>query len=244
MRSMGRRAEASMLPAVDTFITASPFYADYFRKVYHRDHIEVMLNCPPLQSSTPVPGIDFHAFYDWPKTDAIALYQGVLNKGRGLELLIEAIAHADPTLKLVILGNGTLEPHLKALVERLHLNERIKFFGQVPHEKLLNHTVAADFGVNLLDGFNLSKQLSSTNKLYEYMHAGIPILASQAAENQRVFAEFDIGVLCDNHPPAIAAAMSQIMHSPQKEQWRHNARLATQKYNWEQQSQVLRRVLE
>jgi glycosyltransferase involved in cell wall biosynthesis len=244
MKTSGRLAERRLLKSVDVFLTVSPSCAAHFERIYGYKPVEVVLNCPPLDSKPITPALDFREVFGWTKSDTVALYQGVLNRGRGLELLLKAMAIIDEKIKLVIIGSGMLRAELEDLVTRLKLTARVKFLGQIPQESLPTYTVAADFGINLLEDFNLSKRFALPNKLFEYMHAGIPVLGTAGPENERVFAECDMGMLVKNEVAAVAAGVTQLARSDQKDLYRRNAYQAAKKYNWQEQAKVLLRLLE
>jgi glycosyltransferase involved in cell wall biosynthesis len=78
----------------------------------------------------------------------------------------------------------------------------------VPSEKLPELTADADVGLILFRNTCLNHYYSLPNKLYEYMMAGVPIIASDLPEIARVIREYDIGRLVDpDDPSSIAAAI-------------------------------------
>jgi glycosyltransferase involved in cell wall biosynthesis len=145
--------------------------------------------------------------------------------------------------KLVVVGNGSLGKELNDWTIRNRLTERIEFIDTVPLNELSAYTSGADLGINLLETFNLSKEYASPNKLFEYIHAVIPVVASDTIENQRVFSSFPIGKLTKNHPREIAAA---IIHVANEERSSFTDALAQAKshYHWENQVELLNSVLD
>ena len=64
--------------------------------------------------------------------------------------------------------------------------------------RVSDFNASADIGINLLEDLNLSKVYASPNKLFEYIHAGIPVLCSNTIENERILNKYQIGVSCIN----------------------------------------------
>ena len=239
MRFMGYRIEKKLLKHVDEFITVNNSLADYFSKKYKFPNIHIMMNCPVKMNNPYKPLVDFKKLYIWDHSDIVFLYQGVLNKGRGLELLIAAFNNIPNNIKLVIIGDGFLKQDLVDWVLNYNLTGQIKFFDTVPNDKLLNYTVAADFGINLLEDYNLSKKYASPNKLFEYMHAGIPVLCSKTLENFIVFEKYEIGILTRNTPEDIVENMMKLANSDRIEYYRQNCYQGSHEYNWQVQSKIL-----
>ena len=239
MKYSGRLIEKKILKSTHCLITVNESIKEYFNSIYKITRIEVLMNLPHLNKlPIPNPKIDFKKEFGWSNDDIVFLYQGVLNEGRGLRVLIESMQKVPAKTKLVILGDGFIKPELIKLVEKNQLNEKVKFKNKVPLKELSFYTVAADFGINLLEDINLSKKLASPNKLFEYIHAKIPVLCSKTPENDKILTEFNIGISTKNTTDEISNSMAKLTHS-NRSKFKQNCELAAQKYNWEQQENIL-----
>jgi glycosyltransferase involved in cell wall biosynthesis len=127
---------------------------------------------------------------------------------------------------------------LEAEVHRLDLLDRVKFVGWVLPAELAGYTRAADFGVDLLD-LNLSKQLASCNKFFEYLHAGIPSLCSDVVEHRRVFANHRVGVLVRNDVDDVCRGIDDLVSLPDLRPMQTACRAAAREHNWQRQTAVL-----
>ena len=245
MRKHGRKIEAQFLnsnsqASVDLMFTVNESLKNYFQENYGFKNIKVLMNLPYTKATIVEEHFNFHQFFGWSEDSTIVLYQGALNRGRGLELLIDAAALLPSNYKLVILGNGLLKNRLKAQALKLNLQTKVAFKEAVPLEVLPNYTAAADIGMNLLETFNLSKKLASPNKLFEYIHAGIPIVASNTIENAKVFEQFNqtgksIGELCDNTAADVAEKIIHVAEN--REHYQVALQEAKKVYAWEPQEQ-------
>lgn len=167
-----------------------------------------------------------HVFYNAPdhtaappRTDAlrarlgldarpIVLYQGLFRQGRGLPALLRAAAGV-PDVQLVLVGEGALEADLRA--RAAPLGNRVRFLPFTPPDALAPLTASADVGAVLIEGRTESLRLSLPNKLFEYLVAGVPVLASPLPEISRVVETFGAGLVADpDDPEALARALARL----------------------------------
>lgn len=238
MRAHGTFLEKRLVPKLYAFVTVNSSLLAYFGRRYRLPQKQlVLMNLPKMDTGIPQK-MDFRARFGWSSDDRVLIYQGVLNEGRGLTLLIDALPLVPQTVKWVVLGNGPLKPVLEDAVNQAGLSQRVKFIDAVPLEQLAYYTRGADAGLNLLEDFNLSKKLASPNKLFEYIHAGIPVIASDTAENRLVFDKYPIGWLTANDRHSLAKTISAWHELPLPD----IKALCTQaraEYNWENQETKL-----
>jgi len=238
MRTFGKMAEKRLINKANQIITVNDSLADYFKTTYGVNNVSVIMNFPPITSLEASQFIDFRVLFSFQENDKILIYQGVLNKGRGLELVINSIKHTPQNIKLIILGDGPLKSELTALTSDLNLQQRIKFINKVPINELLNYTSGADFGINILEDFNLSKKLASPNKLFEYIHAGIPVVCSQSVENDKVLAKYSIGIAVKNESKDIAKKITELVDKEIRG-YKLACKKASKEYNWEAQEEMI-----
>ena len=93
--------------------------------------------------------------------------------------------------------------------QALPLGERAIIHPFVHPTDLPDFTVGADLGACLIEPLTESLRLSLPNKLFEYLNAGVPVLASPLPEIQRSVQAFDVGTLAD---PADSGAIVEALH--------------------------------
>ncbi|MFM7682853.1 MAG: glycosyltransferase [Bacteroidota bacterium] len=242
MRKHGVSIEKKYIPLTNVFITVNQSLLTYFSERYQISKGLVIMNLPKLNQQNNQLAIDFRKQFSWEANSFIVLYQGQLNEGRGLKLVLEAFKFLDDSFKLILIGNGSLQIDLNKWVNENSCSNRIKFIDTVSLDKLPSHTKGADVGMNILENYNLSKELASPNKLFEYIHAEIPVVASFSKENIRVFEKFNIGLMTNNIPKEIATKIMEIssmdkclFHLPLSEAKSH--------YKWENQLDMLESII-
>jgi glycosyltransferase involved in cell wall biosynthesis len=246
MRWHGSRIEGEIVNKVDLFITVNRSLCRYFESKYNLENLKVIMNLPNYDASTKVKTpFNFKQHLNLDEDSFVFLYQGALNEGRGLKLMMEASHFLDKNVKVVVLGNGTLKKSLVEFVHKNHLEEVVKFLDAVPVSELPSYTLGADFGINLLEDFNLSKKLASPNKLFEYMHAEIPVLSSFSPENDLIYNLYEIGLQCENSPENIAIAMNKLANTNSDKllHFTEELKRAKKEYSWEKQENILINII-
>jgi glycosyltransferase involved in cell wall biosynthesis len=242
-RKYGILFESKYLKKIDYFFTVNQSLADYFKNKYQypRD-IHIIMNCPEMKWEKPVP-LDYRAIFGWKPDDKIFIYQGLLNPGRALKQMIDAMTLAPENIKMVIVGHGVLENELKKQVQNKKLDHRVKFMGAVSYDKLPSYTAGADFGIVYGEMLNMSKFMGSPNKLFEYMHEELPVLLWDTPESRKVLAKYEVGVFSQNDAASIAKGMIALTSSEKIGMFKENCRAGKTEYNWQNQVAFLIKLL-
>ena len=133
--------------------------------------------------------------------DPIALYHGGFSAHRGLEEIAEAIL--EPGLErvhAVFMGYGSQRDWLLEQAADPRYGGRLHVVAAVPPGELLDWVVDADVGVMPIQASTLNHRLSTPNKLFECLAAGVPVVASDFAEMRRIVLDDrfgPLGELCD-----------------------------------------------
>lgn len=180
----------------------------------------------------------------------ILLYHGAVSEGRGIEVVLEALDHLPSSVVFVVLGDGALVPWLREQQRRPELVDRLFLHAAVPLTELLSWIVDADLGLSLIAPTELNFVLSTPNKLFECITAGVPVLASDFPEMRRIVIGEGIGDICDpTDPRRISEAIGRLLAAPDRlAEMRERARVAARTtYNWDAQAasmvDLYRRVL-
>jgi len=128
------------------------------------------------------------------------IYQGCLNKGRGLELAIEMMQFLT-CYYLIIVGKGDIELELRKKVLEMNLSDRIEFRGRLPYEKLHDLTSKAWLGISLEEDLGLNYRYALPNKLFDYIQAQIAVLVSDLPEMAKVVNDWGVGIIANSRNP-------------------------------------------
>ncbi len=150
--------------------------------------------------------------------EAVTLvYFGYLNKGRGLEYVIQALKLLPERFRLLLIGGGDLEAGLKSLARDPGLEDRVEFTGWVEPDKGRQYLERGHIGLNLLDGRSVSYYYSLANKTFDYLQAGIPAIHMDFPEYRLMSQQYECLILLEK-PDAelVARAVLQIANHPEK----------------------------
>ena len=218
--------EHKFIPNADIATTVSESLSEVFGKEFGVPFLTIW-NVPLLDENV------------MPKEGEYLLYQGALNKGRGLEQLIEAMKGIDMPLKIA--GEGDLSEVLRKQVKELGLQDKIEFLGFVEPGKLDGITAKAYIGLNLLEKNGLSYYYSLANKFFDYMHYGVPSINMNFPEYEMINNKYRISILLDNltSDNIVKAVNELVVDKEFYKQLQDNCMEARRRYNWQQEEDKL-----
>ena len=177
-----------------------------------------------------------------PENKFVLIFQGAgINIDRGGEEAVEAMQYLQNTV-LLFVGDGDVIIRLKEMVKELKLENSVFFFGKKPYLEMMNYTHHADLGLTLDKDTNINYRFSLPNKVFDYMHANTPILASDLIEVRKIVEGYGIGKIIESHQPKdIAKTIIEIQNNPEQIlNWKSNCVKAAQIENWEKEVQKLK----
>ena len=222
------------IPKADGCITVSETLGEVLSQKYGKK-FHIIRNVPTFKTPTALP-------QNHPK---IILYQGVLNKGRGIEAAILAM-HQINEAQLWLVGMGDLEMQFKELVIREKLSHKVIFKGHIQPNNLHKLTQRSWLGINLLEGDSLNYFYSLANKFFDYMMAAVPSLNMNFPEYRRILSEYPMGLLLSElTPDAIAQQINGLINNKAAYlQLTDEAKKARNVFNWSIEKKKLLPVLE
>jgi glycosyltransferase involved in cell wall biosynthesis len=135
----------------------------------------------------------------------IILQVSGINVRRGAEEAVMAMKQLDIPAVLLIAGSGDVIPELKKITVEEKLQDKILFKNKMPYSELMAHTAVCDLGLTLDKGDNLNYLYSLPNKLFDYIQAGIPVLASDLPEIRNIVDKYRVGEITESTEPVYLA---------------------------------------
>lgn len=239
-RNLWKRLERIIIPQLKHCITVNNSIAQILEKEYGTK-FNVVRNIPNSPSDFP-----FKSKKDLglPPDKKIILLQGNgINVDRGAEEVVEAMRQLENCVLLVI-GGGDVWPILQEKVKG-DLSKKVILINRIPKSELIHYTRLADLGLSVDKNTNLNYYYSLPNKLFDYIHAGIPVLASRLPEIENIINKYEIGDFLPDHDPAhIAAKITQMLSSPMLAAYKNNTARARLDLNWKTEKEKLLTLLQ
>jgi glycosyltransferase involved in cell wall biosynthesis len=236
------RAERGWARAADLVITVNDPYADVMARRWRIDRPVVVMNCSMRFDPKPEPDGRFQRAAGIDPATRIVLYQGGFSRDRGIEQLIAAIPLV-PNAALILMGYGSREADLRARASSGEAAGRVFVLPGVPPPELLAWVAAADVVAMPIQGTTLNHRLTTPNKLFEAMAAGVPVVASDLPGMAPIVRATGVGRLVDpTDPGAIAGAIREILDAPPEARRALRAtalHAAHETFNWDAQAERL-----
>lgn len=215
--------ESNVLPHIKYNYTVGYAIAETLEKKYKQKYA-VIKNVPLLSENT-----------NSVETQNYILYQGALNKGRGLENLMLAMQHLD--IQLYIAGEGDLSAEIRTYAAQLPHAKKIRFLGYVRPAELKQYTLQAKIGVNFIENMGLSYYYSLSNKFFDYIHAGIPQITMNFPEYKKLNEQYSIALLIDDLDPATIAnnINKLLLDADLYTRLKNNTKAAAKQLNWQKE---------
>jgi len=211
-----------------------------FENEYHKP-VDVVMNVPVLHEVVFDPKYKISDI----ENKFMLIYQGTgINVERGTEELTLAMQFLDERFVLVFVGSGDVIDILKTIVKENRLEKKVLFIPKVPHSILIQYTVQAHLGITIDKPISENYIYSFPNKVFDYVHAGVPVLASRLQEVERIMNMYNIGTFVDSYEPKhIAERIQWIYDHPEEySKWENNLSFAAKKINWQEQEKILLRI--
>lgn len=231
--SIYAKLESFYINKIDIMIVENHTRAKYNKELYGF-YPNVVHNYPFNNSEVSLEKINIHELLNLPTQEKILLYQGGIQTGRGLDKLIDAVPYFQEGT-LVLIGDGKIKPDLIKKVKNLNLEEKVKFLPKVPLNDLPKYTKNAYIGFQVLNNVCFNHYSASSNKLFEYMMSGVPVVACDFPEIKKVVENEKTGITIDSHNSnEIAEAVNKLLSNVKlRKELSNNSLVASSKYNWD-----------
>lgn len=229
------RFEKAIARKFDYVITATPNIKTKFKQGNIRD----IRNYPVVTNSWL--SINYGSPGD--KNHYTLIYVGLLEKSRGIKQLIQSLKFLSNTfdVKLELLGRFSDENFEREVRRLLEQSNKVELLGWIQYEKTIEHLRKADIGLACLQPADRFKNNLGL-KLFEYMAAGLPVIASDFPLWRELIEVNACGVMVDPlDPKDIAKAIEYLLSNPDliRTMGENGRKAVFEKYNWEMEANKL-----
>lgn len=232
--SIVNRLEEKCVTKADVLVTVSEKMLLSFRD--KPEHVTVIMNCGDYENHR----IDSRKKINSQRESFRVLYIGKIVRDRGLEEISKAIKGLNK-VELIIAGTGVD----KELLEDLVKLPKIRYNGLLKYQETIDLIYNSDVLISLYDPKVPNNRFSYSNKLFEAMMCGLPIITNVSSDI--VKDEVDCGVVVDyDDINQIKSAIITLRNDPElRKKFANNGRQAfLQKYNWKNMESKLFEIYE
>jgi glycosyltransferase involved in cell wall biosynthesis len=235
MRFVIRSIENLFIPWTELVITVSPSIQEFYKKKYNLSFVALVRNLPNemhvKHSNTLREKLGLN------NNQRVFLYQGMLGKGRGIEVLLNAFqVRETANAVMVFMGFGPLKETIESFASA---NENIFFVPAVSYAEIPLYTGSADVGVNSVEPTCLSYKYSLPNKLFEYIQSEIPVLTNPLPDCAALVKEFQVGRVIPSWDVNSINDVINDMLNEDLSLYQDSLKAAKKILNWEVEEQVL-----
>jgi glycosyltransferase involved in cell wall biosynthesis len=144
------------------------------------------------------------------------------------------------------MGSGNLRSEILEIIKSEKLDQKVFLLDAVPVTQLLGYTSSADVGLCLIENLGASYYYSLPNKLFEYVVAGVPVVASNFPEITGFVESNKVGLVVDpDKEDDVVGAIEQLLTDAEMHlECVKNCLRAANRYTWENESLKLVRAIE
>lgn len=236
------KLEGDHIGEADAITTVSPVLSGRLAKDYDLERRPALvLNAPIAARFDPQSELSVRTAAGVGTDVPLIVYSGGVKPERGLETLVNAL----PTLEqfhAAVVAKSEQHPHVRALMklaEELEVRDRLHIVPYVPQDQVINYLRTADVAAHTLLPSGNAK-VALPNKLFEYIHALVPVVLSDLPAMHRFVDETDIGEVFIPGDSASFAAVCRRVYDNRAE---HRTKMADpelrERCSWEHQSKKL-----
>ena len=202
-----RLLERWAIPRAAAIVTVSPPIARHLARVHRYQPVVLVPNYPEGAGASVVRPLHDLA-PSIPKDAPVVLHIGGIMAFRGLEELVEAVSQLGE-VHLVFLGAGEHWSRVAATAASLGVQSRVHRVGPVSSDQVVDYATTATIGVVATEPTGLNNRYSLPNKLFQYMAAGIPVVATDLSQIREIVDGERCGLVVDTtSPSAVAGAIA------------------------------------
>jgi glycosyltransferase involved in cell wall biosynthesis len=244
LAALARRRERSVLDGADLRLTASPELAAQVDRVSPGGTTEVVADGldAALFRIRPARG-PARMFFGLPQDAPVLAFVGDLHPWQGLDVAIRALPHL-PRAVLCVAGDSPTRGPLTRLADAVQVGDRVHWLGSRPHAELPRLLAAAD--VALAPDPGLRSAGFALQRLYEYLGAGVPVVAADIGAVRTTLQGGRWGSLvAPGDPEALAAGVRAVLADPTGARSRADAArsMALEEHSWRARATRLTELL-
>ncbi len=237
-RKIWKWIEDRIFPKLPVVYTVNDSVKNTYEKEYG-NKLGVIRNVPVTNSIETKPLPDH-----WQHKKILLMQGAGINVGRGGLQLLEAMRLLPDDYLLVYIGSGTEWATIAQKRREWQLEYKVEMIGKLPPAQLKQYTGLAHIGFSLDSFDDINYLFNLPNKIFDYIHAGVPIIATAIPEVKNIVEHYNCGICIPNlQAGSIANAIeAMIRDDAGYRQYKLNCATAAKELCWENESEKLKAI--
>ncbi len=237
-KKLAKILEATFIGFADSVIVVSESIKKWYVNRYPKSQIHLIKNIPEISPSLSNTKGQLRGPLNIPEEALLFIYQGLLGRGRGIEMLLDVFERQPPSKHIVFMGYGPLEEEIRAKAAK---KTNIHFHPAVKPSEIPAYTQDADVGLSLIEDLCLSYRYSLPNKIYEYVTCGVPVVVSDFPDMGAFVDEHQCGWKCRVEALALETLVNQLS-TREIVAIKDRLKQKPLKFDWKEEGQKLLRI--
>lgn len=190
-----RNIERYLIKRVHTVVSVSYAAAKKISDIYHIKEPTVVTNAAKTISPDKLMSKATDKFE--------VLTHGKFYEGRGYEAFVytASLLSEYKDIKLIIRGFGPLEDKLHKLANEINVGNNLVFDPPVLVTEMVPYAARSHVGVAITEPININFTYTVSNKLFEYISAGLPVIMSDVPEHTYLNEKYNFGIILEENTP-------------------------------------------
>lgn len=238
--------EGEYIGRADWVITVSEPIADAIQQRCHlRVRPTVVLNVPSLDRPRSEQPPSVRAVTGLADDVPLLVYSGNIDPDRGVTTLVESLTYLDG-VHAVIVTNAPEENRyvqtLRGVAANGGAGDRLHLAPYVGGDDIIDYLASASVGVHGLSHVP-NHEMALPNKLFDYLHAGLPVVVSDVKAMSEFVTSLGIGeVYLVGDPASLADAVRRVLGDRERYASASRTPELLRRYSWEAQEDALRGI--
>jgi hypothetical protein len=240
-------AEKKLIPFADKIISINRQCVAVLEKTYNLSGVVAINNATTVPKYFDLNNNQklWHKKFGLTNDVKIMVFQGGINPVRNIDELVKSLVCLPDNIHVGFITYKKDIPYYENLAIHLGVSHRIHYVVEIPWDEVIYWLASADIGIMPYQVTNFNAKIASPNKLYEFVAAGLPFVASTELENVRLAIEEDgIGLACLlKEPDTYNQIIKEIFSNENRlNDLRANVLSVRDKYLWTTQEPILERI--
>ena len=203
----------------------------------------IVLNTPRRSDFDPDDRRDIRGRLGLARDVPLLVYGGNINPMRGVDLIVDALARRrSDHLALVTNSRGPAVDALKEQAKRLGVDDRVHYHAYVPFTNVTSFLRSASVGMSPIRSY-LNVEIALPTKLFEYIHAGLPVVSSQLRTMEAFIERESCGTVFPlDDPSTLAEKIEAALTLAATPDFSEKQTALARRFCWEEQEKVLEEI--